>query len=476
MTPAPTARPAAALARLVAALALLWCAAFPLVGLAFRLQTFADAGLFAYAVAAGESWSFHWRNISGRAFAWAWASAPAEAWGRLTGDPEAAVALYGALWFAAPAVGLAATLAADRSAGRAFTLWACAATALVLPLLFGFPTELWVAHAAFWPALALLHAPGGGWRSAATLAALLALVLSHEGGVVWGAVAVGTLALRPAPLPGLLRGAGLLALALAPWAALKRAIRPEPYVAEVLERNAANFLDLTSLLAPVVLLCAAALALYAAVFLWGLRRGAVRPAGTALAATAAALALWWLALDGALHGWDRYYLRTLLLGVTPAAAIAAALHATGAAGRFAASRPRLAQAGPALAQAAMGAALALSLIHAVETAKFVRAWSAYVAQVRALAMGQASDPALGDPAFVSAARIATDHDRLGWHSTTPFLSALSAPGMAPRRLVVDPAAAYFWFPCAAAEASRDRPGPAPQATRDLVARYACGRR
>jgi hypothetical protein len=121
----------------------------------------------------------------------------------------------------------------------------------------------------------------------------------------------------------------------------------------------------------------------------------------------------------------------------------------------------------------MGAALALSLIHAVETAKFARAWDAYTAQLGALAMGEASDPGLGDPDFVSAARIATGHDRLGWHSTTPFLSALSAPGMAPRRLVVDPAAAYFWFPCAAAEASRDRPGPVPQATRAMVARYAC---
>lgn len=473
MIPAPTGRPAAALARLLAALALIWCAAFPLVGLAFGLQTFADAGLFAYAVAAGESWEFHWRNISGRAFAWTWASAPAEVWGSLSGDPEAAVALYGALWFAAPALGLAATFAADRSPGRAFTLWACASTALVLPFVFGFPTELWIAHAAFWPALALLHAPGGRARTAATLAALLALVLSHEGGVVWGGVAVATLLLRAAPLPGLGRGAGLFALALIPWAALKRSVRPEPYVAEVLERNAANFLDLWSLLSPVVLLCAAGLTLYAVAFLLALRRGAARPAAPALAVTAAALALWWLALDGALHAWDRYYLRTLLLGVAPAAAVAAALQATGAAGRLAVRWKGLAQGGPLLAQAALGAALVLSLIHAVETAKFAREWVVYTTQVRALALGEASDPDLGDPGFVSAARIATGHDRLGWHSTTPFLSALSVPGMAPRRLVVDPGAAYFWFPCAAAEASRDRPGPVPQATRELVARYAC---
>jgi hypothetical protein len=189
--------------------------------------------------------------------------------------------------------------------------------------------------------------------------------------------------------------------------------------------------------------------------------------------TTAALALWWLAFDGALHAWDRYYLRTLLLGATPAFAVAAALHATGAVGRIGQRRPGLAQAGPALARAAMGAALVLSLIHAVETAKFAQAWSAYTARVRALALGEASDPDLGDPRFVSAARIAAGHDRLGWHSTTPFLSALAAPGMAPLRLVVDPGAAYFWFPCAAAEASRDRPGPVPQATRDMVARYAC---
>lgn len=461
------------LSLLLASLAIMWCVAFPLVGLAYRLQTFADAGLFAYAVAAGDSWAFHWHNISGRAFAWAWASLPGEWAGRLSGNPAVAVAVYGALWFAAPAVSLALTTVTDRSDGRAFTLWAAASTALVLPFVFGFPTELWVSHAAFWPALALLHAPGGAGRRLATLTALMALVLSHEGGVVWAVVALATLLLRPAPWADVLRAAGLLAVALIPWAVLKIAVPPAPDVALVLASNASNFLNVASLLAPVVLLSAAAVALHAVAFILWRGRGVRWPGLLAFVTTAAALGLWWLVFDTTLHAWDRYYLRTLVLGLTPTAALAAVLHATGAAAALAARFPAAVLAVQPLLRGAPGTVLALTLVHAVETAKLARAWTDYRSEVAALATGAASDPALGDPALVSARRLSAAHDRLGWHSTTPFLSVLVAPGMAPSRLVADDITDYFWFTCPAAEANRDRPGPLPRATRDLVTRYIC---
>jgi hypothetical protein len=117
--------------------------------------------------------------------------------------------------------------------------------------------------------------------------------------------------------------------------------------------------------------------------------------------------------------------------------------------------------------------LLVSLVHAVETAKFVAGWRDYTAAVRRLASGTASDPGLGDARFVSAARLPADLDRLAWFSTTPFLSVLIAPSFAPTRLVVDPRANYFWLPCATARANLAAGGGIPTASRDLIATFSC---
>lgn len=462
MTEPQPADPESQLPRALIALASAWCLVFPVLGLATTLFAFADGGLFAYAAAAGEGWELHWRNIPGRIAAFAAAGLPGALAARAAADPSVGLAVYGACWLLAPALGLAATAAADRSGGRVFTLWAAASTALALPLVYGFPTELWIAHAAFWPALALLNAPGGPARTAAAAVATAILVLSHEGGAVWAVVAVGALAFGPAG--ALRRGAACLAAALVAWAALKLAAPPTPYVSDVLTRNALGLLNPLNLAIPMALEIGAALAAFAAGFLAGGRGGARWLRG--LVAALAALALWRALAGDGLHAADRYAARTILLGLVPLGGLAAALHAGGAAGRFGVAARRRA------AEAALGAALAVSAAHALETARFAAAWSAYAAEMRALATGGESDPALGDPAFVSAARLA-DHGRIGWHSTTPFLSAVLAPGAAPARLVVDPDAGYFWFGCETAEAHRDAPGPVGAPTRALVARYTC---
>ena len=82
---------------------------------------------------------------------------PAETLVAITGNPWAGIVAYGFLFYVAPLVGLAATYAADRSPGRVIFLYACGSTALLCPLIFGFPTEMWFAHAIFWPTLALSH-------------------------------------------------------------------------------------------------------------------------------------------------------------------------------------------------------------------------------------------------------------------------------------------------------------------------------
>jgi hypothetical protein len=112
-------------------------------------------------------------------------------------------------------------------------------------------------------------------------------------------------------------------------------------------------------------------------------------------------------------------------------------------------------------------------VHAVETVKFVSAWTGYKTAVRTLAMGSASDPALGDPRFVSSVRIDPRLNRLAWSSTTHFLSVLLAPNFAPVQLVVDPGNNYVWLSCRMATASEQASRVIPVESRRLVRNHAC---
>jgi hypothetical protein len=130
----------------------------------------------------------------------------------------------------------------------------------------------------------------------------------------------------------------------------------------------------------------------------------------------------------------------------------------------------------ATARAAAGAILLATLVHTVETAKFVTAWTQYETAMRALAMGTASDPGLGDPHFVSAARIDPRFNRLTWNSTAPYLSVIVTHDLAPARLAVDPRANYFWLSCDTATASEAAASAVPAETRRLVRVHACRHR
>jgi hypothetical protein len=165
----------------------------------------------------------------------------------------------------------------------------------------------------------------------------------------------------------------------------------------------------------------------------------------------AALALYWLWLDHTIHASSRYYLRTALVIVTPLFGALAVLSAMSGDGRLAFSFPRLQRAMTTArnrgARPLAAAFVLLTLVHVIETEKFVAAWRHYRAAVVALATGDASDPALGDPRFVSSERIAPGLNRLSWFSTTPYLSVIVAH-FKPNRLVIDPAGNYFWLSCA----------------------------
>lgn len=472
--------PAMALLRTFVVIAgLCWSVLFVLVGLGFGLQMYADGSIFSYAVAVQDAWAFHWRNISGRLFVYLFSFLPAESYVALTGDARGGVFVYGLLQFEAPLLSLAATYAADRSPSRIIFATACASTALLCPLVFGFPTELWMSHALFWPALAICHYTRGGIAGLALIfLSLLALILTHGGGLILALAILATLLLR-GPRDTMFRRTGCALLAaLVVWGIVKLTIRPDEYFGSIIVTAALMLIDPANLASDAFLVLLAALAAYGVAFL-ALRQVSPSLAHAAAAGlVAVALAGYWLWFDHSLHADDRYALRMVLLFGTPALGMLAAAYALRAEGRLTLPVPLLPHIMAALTrrvpiQAATGAFALVMLVHAVETAKFVRAWTDYKAAVRSLAMGTAADPALGDPHFVSSHRIGDRLNRLSWFSTTPYLSALLAPGYAPNRLVIDPENPYFWLSCATATANAEADRAVPAETRRLVRTYSC---
>jgi hypothetical protein len=470
------------LRRCAIAAGIAWALLFVIVGLVYRLQLYGDGSLFSYSVAAEDVWAFHWHNISGRLTTYVVSLLPGELYVGLTRDPAGGIFVYGALFFAMQLAGLAATFAADRSRDRILFAFTCASTACLCPLVFGFPTEVWTAHALFWPALALCHyAPRGKTGFALVFVTLLALVFCHAAAIVMAIAIVATVAMRGWRSGVLPRTLAAFALAMAIWAAVKIQFPPDAYFASVLARAAAEFFDLARFDNPLLVLLAATLAGYGVLF--ALLQRVAPPRAHILSAVliAIALAIYWTGFDRSLHASYRYFMRTVLLLGTLSLGTLAALHALRDEGALKLPLPYLADVMNLLEREATlrfagGALVLMTLVHAVETAKFVSAWSDYTVALRALASGAAADPQLGDARFVSANRIPADINRVSWNSTTPYLSVLVAPKFSPATLVVDPAGNYFWLTCAMARTSEDAPRAIPADARRLIRRFACAHR
>jgi hypothetical protein len=464
------------LRRLVVAAGVIWSALFVIVALAFELQLYADGAMFSYAVAAEDVWAFHWHNIASRASVFFLSLWPAETMVGLTGSPAAGIFTYGFLFYVAPLAGLIGTFVIDRSRDRLMFVYACASTALLCPLVFGFPTEMWIAHVLFWPTFAASH--DGRQIPLTTVLLLLlviALVFTHAGGIVLAFVVVATLALHGWRNFLFLRGAAILAVAMAIWVAVKVIYPPDDYFADVLVRAALHFFDPAIVEVNLVLLLIAVLTGYGLVF-FVLSRSLKDENALLIALTLTFIALlfYWVRFDYWVHASNRYYLRTLLVVLTPVFAAFAALYALRADGLL---PPRLRRAVKALngrkpILGLTGAFVLVMAVHIGQTAYFVTDWTLYKAAVRRLATGSASDPALGDPRFVSSQRIAPELNQLGWFSTIEYLSVIVSD-FKPARLVVDPAGNYFWLSCKTATDNAKARGPVPAPARDLVRIYSC---
>jgi hypothetical protein len=241
--------------------------------------------------------------------------------------------------------------------------------------------------------------------------------------------------------------------------------------------------DISILDGALVLLLLGALASYAAVFftlhgLSGDRIPAEKAHVYAASVVVTGLALYWLGFDHALHADNRYYLRTALLIVTPTFGALAAVTMLAAENRLKLLPVPLLHVTPIIAHGvtvrlAAGALSVVTLVHVVETGKFVAGWTHYTAAVRKLVTGTASDPALGDHDLVSSRRVDEELNRLAWSSTTPYLSVLLAPHLRPQRLLVDPASEFFWLSCQTATASLRSDRAVPVESRRLVRMEAC---
>jgi hypothetical protein len=461
---------------LVIAAGLIWSTLFVIIALVFELQLYADGAMFSYAVAVQDVWAFHWHNIASRASVFLLSLWPAEMLVGLTGSPAAGIFTYGFLFYVAPLAGLIGTFAADRSRDKVAFVYACASTALLCPLVFGFPTEMWIAHAVFWPTFAISHYGRQNWSTTALLSLLtIILVLTHAGGIVLAIVIVATLALHGFRDARFRRGAAALAAAMAIWAAAKIIYPPDDYFADVLVRAALHFFDPAIVEVNLVLLLIAVLAGYGLVFF--VLSGSLKSENAlvvAMALTFVGLLLYWVWFDYWVHASNRYYLRTLLVVLTPAFAFFATLFSMPADGLLS---PRLRRTVMSLADrnamlGLTGAFVLVTAVHIGQTAYFITDWRLYKTAVKRLATGTASDPALGDPRFVSTQRISSELNQLGWFSTVEYLSIIVA-GFNPARLAVDPAGNYFWLSCKTATENAKAERSVPASARELVRIYSC---
>src|SRR5262245_5457724 len=455
-----------------------WSILFIVVGLHYDLHMFGDGSIFSYSVAVADGWRIHWHNISCRLFVLLFCHLPAEAYVKLTADPRGGILIYGFLFFGAQLFGLVATYLLDRSRHRILFTYACGSTAILCPLVFGFPTEMWIAHALFWPTLAIVHFGRGPLAGPAAFIALLALILSHEGALIFATAILATLLLGNVRDLAWQRALTAGAAAVAIWIAIRLELPPDAYIAGVLAKAALNFIDLSSLALDPMRLLLVALAGYGLTLLALSWVKLERAHFYAAVAVVAVLTVHVLTSDAPIVGENRYYLRTALLTFTPILGTLAAAYAGAGEGRLQRALPQLRRLlntlGSAVAiRCAAGALLVAMSVHVLETERFVAAWISYEDAVRKLATGTISDPALGDPRFVSANRIPERLNGLVWASTTHFLSVLVAPAFAPARLVVDPDANYFWLPCRTAAATSIGRRAVPLVTRQLVRKYAC---
>jgi len=157
---------------------------------------------------------------------------PAEIYVGLSGNTRAGIVVYGLLFYLAPLAGLIGHFRGRPLTCRIIFVYACGSTALLCPLVFGFPTEMWLAHALFWPALAVsIMRNEPSLRRHSFSSWCFALAFTHEGALVWHSPSLRTLATaRLARCLDFCARLAILVAVLAMSAAAKILMPPDEYL------------------------------------------------------------------------------------------------------------------------------------------------------------------------------------------------------------------------------------------------------
>jgi hypothetical protein len=275
---------------------------------------------------------------------------------------------------------LIGTFAADRSRDRSIFVYACCSTALLCPLVFGFPTEMWFAHAVLWPTLPVsLYTKRTVAGTVLVFIMLLILAFTHEGALVLTVGIMATLSSRGLRDATFMRAAAAIVAVLALSVVVKIVIPPDEYYAGVMVRAALHFFDPAIFQVSIVLLLFATLALYVVIFLMLSRPAPRRAHLYAALIVIAVLAVYWMWLDHTIHASSRYYLRTALVIVTPVFGALAALSADQEESQLAFPRSGLERVMAAVrnrgARPLAAVFMLLTLVHVIETGKFVKTWA-----------------------------------------------------------------------------------------------------
>ena len=186
---------------------------------------------------------------------------------------------------------------------------------------------------------------------------------------------------------------GALSIVMPIWLFMKLTFPPDGYYAPVFVRSALHFFDATIFETDLSLLVFGALTTYLLAFILLWRRTQSKAWLYASLIVTIELAVYWVWFDQGLHATNRYYMRTALVIVAPVLGVlAVAKRSDAERWRLPFEVPRLmgfinADKGRGAIRTVFGMFCVITLVYAVETIKFVVAWSDYKTAVRALAMG-----------------------------------------------------------------------------------------
>ena len=222
----------------------------------------------------------------------------------------------------------------------------------------------------------------------------LLLAFTHEGALLLLLTVLATLVPRGLRSTPFRRAIANLIVILMLAVTSKTLFPPDDYYADAFVRAALHFFDLAIFRVEVVVELLAAVIAYAAIFglisIWLPKRACIYALGILLLL----LCIYWGRFDHSVHANSRYYLRTALVVATPLLGVMAALVAMTREGIVLDPLAKLQRTliSPRNRMCALASILvAVTLIHAVETGKFVTAWSGYRDAIAALAMSEESD-------------------------------------------------------------------------------------